>query len=130
MMITDLVKSIYRKQPMKLEDAADLGLCLGLTNIFKLNPLNSNILKKLSYYIFFVEPRHYLILLFLLIPYQQYVPFYNAIKKQENKKDKLYEKIKYVLGWSDKELQLHTSLLNKVIDREYWCNELAVKEEK
>jgi hypothetical protein len=126
MTIFEVVNSIYKKQPMVV-DKLDIGLCIALTNILRLNKNNLLVLKKIVNYLFFIEPKRYLMLLFVSIP-QQTPPFIKGIKKQEEQKeDLLYTKISYILDWSKKELKLYKPLLDKIIDRKYWCSELGVK---
>jgi len=122
----DLINSIYKKQPM---NAVGLESHVGilLNSWLRLNPDNLPALKKINQFLYYVTPQHYLILLFLLIPHRPYPPRYQYIKKKEKEENSLDKKLCYVLGWSKHELEIHRPLLDKVLDRDYWKKELAVK---
>jgi hypothetical protein len=122
----DLIKSIYRKEPMKV-DELDLGICIALTSTLKNDPDNLPILKKLLQVLYYIDPKNYVILLFLSIPRKFSVPFLKGVKKLDKPENVLYNKIQSVLGWSKRELKFHEPILDKIIDKDYWGKELAVK---
>lgn len=125
--IYETVNALYKKEPITIPKI-DVSLCIALTNILKLDTNNLTILKKLTEYLFYLEPKRYIMLLFILLPQKIRVPFLKKIEKvTEEKEDKLYNKIGYVLDWSKKELNIYKFLLDKIIDRDYWCKELACK---
>ena len=129
MNIFSIINSIYKKEQLII-DKIDIGLCIALTNILKLNKNNLIYLKKIISYMFYVEPLRYLMLLFIFIPQNKYPPFIKGIEKIKDKEDLLYNKIAYLYDWGNKELNLQKPILDKVIDRSYWSNQLGVKEKK
>lgn len=129
MNIFNIINSIYKKEIITI-DKIDIGLCIALTNILKLNKNNLIYLKKIIGYLFYVEPLRYLMLLFIFIPQNKYPPFIKGIEKIKDKEDLLYNKIAYLYDWGNKELNLQKPILDKVIDRSYWSNQLGVKEKK
>jgi hypothetical protein len=55
-------------------------------------------------------------------------PFLKRVVKQKEKKiNKLENKIKDVLGWSNREFNRNRNLLEKIIDKKYWNKELGLK---
>ena len=122
----ELINSIYKKEPMNVNGLdSKIGILLNMW--LRLNPKNLPALKRVFPFLYYITPQHYLILLFLLIPYTSYPPRFKFIKKSEKENNSLDNKLCYVLGWSKHELEVHRPLLNKVLDREYWKTELAVK---
>lgn len=125
--IFDIINRIYKKEPLII-DKIDLSLCIALTNILRLNKSNLHYLKSIIHYLFYIHPKRYIMLLFIKIPYYKYPPFIKGTgKKKEEKENKLYNKIQYVLDWSNKELKWNKSILDKIIDKDYWKKELAIK---
>uniref|UniRef100_A0A6M3L1A2 Uncharacterized protein n=1 Tax=viral metagenome TaxID=1070528 RepID=A0A6M3L1A2_9ZZZZ len=122
----DIIKSLYKKEAITV-DKIDLTLCIILTNILKLDTKSLPNLKKIIHYLFFIDPKRYLMLLFIMIPQNKYPPFLKSIKKIEKKDDTLFKKIQYIIDWGDRELEIHKNLLEKVIDRDFWKKELGVK---
>lgn len=89
---------------------------------------NLSILSKLIPYMWLVSPETYFMLLYFNIPKKEKVPFLHKIHKEEKEDNKLFNKIKEVLGWSDKELKLYFSTLEKSIKNvKYWKTQLGVK---
>jgi len=123
----EIIKAIYKKEVLVI-DKIDVTLCIILTNILKLDRNNLPNLKKIIQYLFFIEPKRYIMLLFVGIPKNSYPPFLKKVEKQKpEKNDLLLMKIQYILNWSTRELNRNKLLLDKVIDRNLWKNELGVK---
>ena len=64
-----------------------------------------------------------------MIPKVYRAPFIPWSKKDKPiKEKKVYDKIKYVLGWSQKELERQKPILDKIIltNEKYWKQELGV----
>jgi hypothetical protein len=115
MNIYEIVKGIYKKQPLEV-DKIDVSLCIALTNILRLDLNNLEVLKKLTNYLFFIEPKRFLMLLFIKIPQRLTPPFLKGVSKlKDEKENKDYEKIAYRFNWSKKELLINTQILNKLL---------------
>lgn len=127
MNIFDITNGIYKKEPLVV-DKIDTTLCIVLTNLLKLNKNNIHSIKKIIHYLFFIEPKRYLMLLFIMIPQNLHPPFIKGVKKKEEaKEDLLYKRIGYQFDWSKRELELNRKILDKVIDRDYFKKELGIK---
>lgn len=125
----DLIKTIYTKQ--KIEITEDQGMCIALTRTLAKNPDNLSIVKNLLDYLFYIQPKHYFYLLYFSIAKKNYIPSSIKIEIKEEKENKIYERIKYIFGWSNKELLKNRQILDKVItDKKFWHEELGVKNEK
>jgi hypothetical protein len=122
----DIIYNIYKKEKIAVTKF-DTSLCISLTSVLKNNKNNLQSLKSMIEYLFFIEPKHYVMLLFVLIPKTTFIPFSKKIEKQEKKEDILYNKIAYLFDWGRRELNLYKNLLDKVIDREFWKEELGIK---
>ena len=122
----DIIKSIYGKT--KLDIKVDRNLCILLNRWLSYDKRNLQYLRELVSKEFHtrISPKHYFVLLFLGI-HPGRTPFLGKITKRTYKEDKLFEKIRYVLGWTKRELQDSKNILDKVIDRQYWENELGLK---
>ena len=128
MSIFTIINGIYKKEPLII-DKIDISLCIALTNILKLNKNNCISLKKLIEYLYYLEPKRYIMLLFILIPFTKYPPFCKGVKKiVEEKENKVYSKLSYIFDWSSAELQKNKYMLDKIIDskRSYWESELGI----
>ncbi len=124
--IFSTIKGIYKKEPL-LIDKIDISLCIALTNILRLNKNNLTSLKKAVEYLYYLEPKRYIMLIFILIPFTPYPPFCKGVtKKEEEKEDKVYNKIAYLFDWSKKELELNKPILNK-LDLEGIKKEIGIK---
>jgi len=124
-MFFDVIKSIYRKDKIdvNMDDMPIVSLCKWLS----FDKDNLQVLRRLLPYIFWIEPTHFYYLLFFNIPQKSRVPFLKKIEKEETTKDKLLEKIKYILGWSSKELSYNKAELERLlVNRKHWEKELGV----
>ncbi len=122
--IFEIINKIYKKEPLII-DKIDLSLCIALTNILRLNKNNLHYLKSIIHYLFYINPKRYIMLLFITIPHYTHPPFIKGTgKKIEKKENKLYNKIACLFDWSKSELNYNKNLLDKVIDENYWKKEL------
>jgi len=120
----NIIKSIYMKVPVT--EQFDSGTMIGITNTLRYDVSNIKILKNMIDMLYYLEPRHYLTLLILLIPKKEQVPWLKKVTLQTTEFDSLLGKIQYVLGWTDRELEIYKPYLHN-IDREYWSKQLGVK---
>ena len=124
--LINIIDSIYKKDKIII-DKVDIGLCIALNNVLRLNMNNLIYLKKILKFMFYIEPKRYLMLLFIIIP-QNNKPYFKGVKKSiEQKEDKLYNKIVYIFNWSFKELKRQKPILDRTINREYWSKILAIE---
>ena len=85
------------------------------------------IIKDIVKYIFDLEPKIIFNMLYLAIPRQDRVPFIHKVEKEEIKINDLYLEIAKNLGWSEREIFINKSLLDKVIlpNKTYWRKEFG-----
>ena len=125
----DTIKCLYLKDKRLMPEVIDTQLCLTLNKWLSFDKNNIQIVKKLIPLVYFIEPRHYFYLLYFNIPRQYKVPFLKKPVKNEEKKNlqyEVYQKIRYVLGWSQRELKINKEILDRTIDVNYWKKELGV----
>jgi hypothetical protein len=88
------------------------------------------IIRPLVDYLFYVSGKHFFALLYTHIPKRLEAP---RIKKKGTKinikSDKVLEKIKEVIGWSDLEMEKNMEIVEKAIlkDRTHWQKEFGLK---
>lgn len=129
----DLLKNVYTKEITDSEELAksvNTNLLIGVVKWLSYDVTNLPILKKITNYMFYMEPLHFYYLLLLSVPHRYRPPFLRKHAVESPVKQKrLYEKIKYVLDWSERELRLYNKLLDKVIKskEKYWKGELGLK---
>jgi hypothetical protein len=122
----DLLKTVYNKQ--KLEMCDDIGTCIMLSKTISKDISNNKVIRKVVDYLFYVEPKHYFYLLYFLIPRSNYLPKFVKVEKNEEKENPLVEKIKYVLGWSTKEYNYNSIIIEKLVlcDEKHWKEQLGI----
>jgi hypothetical protein len=128
-MFFDIIKSLYLKTELKVIPESNLSIALN--KWLSLDKDNILTLKRILPYFYYITPEHYYDLLFYSIPQKTKIPFLKKIEKvEEPKENVLFSKIKYVLDWSERELQFNKNILIKLIEpnRTYWEKELGVKE--
>lgn len=123
----DVLKTIYTKEKIEIIDS--VGDNIALTRSLSKNTENLKVLKKIDQYLFTIEPLYYFFLLYFLIKKVNYIPRSIKINKKEESSSLLIEKIKTVLGWSNKELNLNKYILEKtiLIEEKFWKSELGIK---
>lgn len=62
----EIAKTIFYKN--NLDCDIDMGICLGLSGIFKKRAENLPYLKKILPFLFWIDPKHFYYLLFFHIP--------------------------------------------------------------
>ena len=128
--IFNCIKSLYHKKLENIEiKEIEMYQNIAISKWLIYEESNLNILEKVIKYIFYLEPINYFYLLALNLPKLERVPFLHKIEKETIEKNKLFDKIKFTLQWSDKELKLHTKLLEKIIDEVYWGKELGCQKQ-
>lgn len=126
MSFTTLLTSVYNKEKLLVDDI-NIGLCIALSKWLSFDISNIYILNKIVKYMFFVEPETYYYLLYFNISKKQKIPYLSKIDKIEEKEDELMNKIKETLFWSNREYNYHKDILDKIINRDYWSQQLGVK---
>lgn len=123
----DIIKTIYQKNKVNIE--VDTTLCMTLNKWLSFDKDNINIIKNKLNYLFYIEPKHYFYLLFFSIPRKTKIPFFNKIEKDIEKEDKLLNKVKHILNWSEVEIEKNKKILKETIikNSDYWKKELGVK---
>lgn len=123
----DLLKSIYNKNKIKLEEF-DNSLLIGLSRTLSKDKENLNSIKKIIDYLFWIEPIHYFYLLYFHIPKKFRFSFIKT-KKEEKKENKLLNEIKNILNWSKREFIFNENILEKVIlpNKKYWKEQLGMR---
>lgn len=123
----DILNSIYTKKPIGIEP--DIPLTITLTKWLSWDKDNLLSLKKILPYFYYLTPQQYYDLLFYNIPQKSKAPFIKKIEKVEIKEDKVLQKIKKILDWSNRELEFNKSILLKQIniDRKTFEKELGIK---
>lgn len=120
------IKSIYKKQRLNTEEVEHYHN-IALNKWLSYDRDNMPILKEVTKYFFYLSPELYLKLLYLCIPKKEQPPFLHKIEKETSKENIVYEKIKETFQWTDRELKLHSKLLDQVINNKYWSQQLGVK---
>jgi hypothetical protein len=123
--IFDDIKTIYLKRNISLEKR-DTYQNIALVRWLAYDEDNLPYLKKIITYIWYLDANLFYYLLYCNIPKKDTVPYLHKITKEEPKENKLFDKIKETLQWTDKELKLHLKLLEKIINEEYWAKELGI----
>lgn len=120
------IKAIYKKQRINTEEV-EFFHNIALTKWLSYDQDNMKALKKVCKYFFYLTPELYLKLLYLSIGKKEQPPFLHKVEKEVIKENELYNKIRDTLQWSDRELRLHSLLLNQIINVKYWNSQLGVK---
>jgi hypothetical protein len=123
----DILKSIYKKDIKKVDFDPDFRLNVNLVKYLAYDKGNLKSLEKIADYIIYLEPINFFYLLYFNVRNKR-APFLKRVVKQKEKKiNKLENKIKDVLGWSNREFNRNRNLLEKIIDKKYWNKELGLK---
>ena len=124
--IFNSIKSIYKKTCLDTSEVEGFHN-IAIVKWLSLDNDNIRVLEEVSKYFFYLSPELYLKLLYLCIPKKEYPPFLHKVEKETTKENKLYEKIRIALRWTDKDLKVHSKLLDKIIDTKYWKVQLGVE---
>jgi|WetSurSiteA1Bulk_404760.scaffolds.fasta_scaffold50351_3 hypothetical protein len=122
-----LIDSIYTKRKCE-EICNEDWINIQINKCISRDAKNCSIVRSIIDYLFFIEPLHYFYLLFFNIQLAGKAPYFAKIEKQEIKEDKLENKIKYILNWSQRELNKNRIMFNKLIqsNQKYWKEELGI----
>jgi len=122
----NVIRSLYTKNTNS--ETISQELCPTLIKWLSFDKTTIRYLKTLIPFLFYIEPQHFYYLLFFTLP-KSSVPYFKKkdIKKEQEEK-KLVEKIQYILNWSDRELQFHKNVIQKLIlpNKKYWCEEFGL----
>ena len=119
-----IIKSLYEKTtPPNI--SYNIGICMVLSRLLSFDRPNIHKIKQALGYILYIEPAHYIYLLFCLIP-ERPVPFLKNYAKKTSEMPKIYRCIQLYFGWSEKDLKFSKSILDKVIDIKYWKREFGI----
>ena len=122
----DIIKSLYSKDG-RIPEIMDRQMATTLSKWVGYDRFSIDYVKKILPYELYIEPLHYYCLIYLTLP-KKSPPFLKKVERAEPKEDKLLEKVRYVLDWSERELRFNRKILDKVLaDKKYWKKELAVK---
>ena len=120
-----LLNTLYKKDKANVTD--DVGTLIGLTRTLSKDPDNALALKKAVPFMFYLEPLNYYYLLYSLIPKKAYIPKLIKTEKSEEKDNEIFNTVKRVFNWSERELRFSKSILEKVMtDKEYWEKEFGL----
>lgn len=79
-------------------------------------------------YFFYISPKHYYYLLYFSIPIGRlnFRPIPKVVDKSDNL---LLSKVQYILGWTDREIQLSRQILKETVlkDKTKWMTVLGVE---
>lgn len=121
----DIIKSIYKKDKLKYD--MNTGLSIVISKWLSYDTDNINVLQEIVDKMFYINPQHYYYLLYFSIPHKPRAPFLKKVKEEEKEEEsRLYKKIKYILGWSNNELEKNKPLL-KYLNKDYWKVELGIE---
>lgn len=119
------IKSIYKKNKLDTNEVESFHN-IAIQKWLSIDKDNLSVLKSISKYFYYLEPKLYLQLLYLCIPKKEQPPFLHKIEKETKKENELYNKIRDTLRWTDRELKLYSRLLDKIIEPKYWKSQLGV----
>lgn len=123
----DTLKAIYQKSRLP-SFTYDVQMCITLSKLFSLDSTETYKVRKLVEYLFWLEPKHYIYLLYFHISKKLKPPFLNYPKKAVMKENLLFTKVQYILKWSDREMKANKEILELILkDEKYWKKELGVK---
>lgn len=127
----DYIKAVYGKDK-SIKYVADMWVPIYLSKALVQDKDNAEAISKAIEYCLYLTPTNYYYLLFLLIKGKSNYSIRPITKPEEKEEDILIEKIKYILGWSNRECELNKRQLEKTIlsNREYWEEQLAITKKK
>jgi len=108
-----LLNTVYTKTKTNPEAITDSDLIV-INRFLSLYKNNLYYLKIVIRYMFYIKPINYFYLLYFIIPKQYKAPYLKNIKKVKIKKEKKYDEVQELLEWSDRELEYHRYILDKL----------------
>ena len=125
-MIFDIIRAIYQKTQLPNWEY-DIQTCITVSKWISWDQSETTKIRRIIDYIFYISPIHYVYLLYFCVTPKQQVPYLRKPPQVEQKENRLYQKIQYILNWSDRELKVNHKLLDLVIDEKHWKKELALR---
>ena len=122
----EIYKALYQKTPLP-EVEYDMGTCIVMSKWIAKDTSQTSKIHKLLPYMFYIEPKHYIWLLYAHISRKFQLPRFPKKKKDSVKENKVYNRMKELLGWSERELKFQSNILNQVVDQKYWKSEFGIK---
>ena len=122
----DIYKAIYQKTKLPEFDY-DVGTCIVISNWIAKDTSQTLKVKNILPYLFYIEPKHYIYLLYASITKKYQIPRFPKKKKVKEKDNKVYNRMKDLLGWSDRELKFQSNILDQVVDQKHWKKEFGIK---
>ena len=127
----EYIQEVYTKRgSVKELDKADEGwVSIYLNKVLIHDPKNAQIMSKIIDYHLYMKPQEYFYLLCLVIPKDLcYNKFYPKKKVKDEEEDILITKIREVLGWSQREYQLHKNIIERVVlnESDRWSQEFGI----
>jgi len=124
--IFNVIRSVYSKSNIDME--IDNSTNILLVYYLGLDKDNLPTLARIAEFSYYITSDSLFYLIWLSVKGKDKTPFLRGFKRKETEKENsLYEKIRYILGWSQKELDLNRSILDKVIDKSIWKERLGIK---
>jgi hypothetical protein len=122
----DIIQNIYKKDRVPLELTEFVNF-QALTRYLAKDKDNLPIVRKILPYLWYLSPETYYRILYLLIPRKSILPYLARKKEAILEASPLLDKVKTILGYSNKEFNCYKPLLNKVLDKKYWSKQLAIQ---
>jgi hypothetical protein len=124
----DSLVTVYTKEKkIDLSTVNDIGTAIGITKVLSKNERNLPILSKLIDFLFFIEPSHYLCLLFYQIPKVAFVPKSQKVLTNEVEYDIIDVRLKELLHMTQRELAYSKPILDMIItDKKQWKERLGL----
>lgn len=122
----NILQSLYCKDRIDLNP--DIGMNIALMKWLSYDTDNLETLSRIAPFLYYINPKRFFYLLYLSIPPKSKAPFLKRrLKDKTKKEDKVYDKVKYVLNWSTKELEWNKPILELVLIKKDWKRKLGVK---
>jgi uncharacterized FlgJ-related protein len=127
MTFKDYYDKLYKKYKYDID--IDNNWNIVMTKWMGYNQNNIQHLKKVIPYFYYLDPKEYFILLFANIPKCQYPPFLKKIDNAKEKDDLFIDRIKEILGWTNREVEANKEILNMIFvsDIKEWKKRIGVK---
>lgn len=131
MSIFDLIKKLYIKKPITYQEITHLEVkdCIVMINLLTQDPDNLEILKKAIAYLFNISPVCFYMYLYCQIKQRKQCPFLKIPKRTESNNNEMFQKLKFIMGWGERESQENRKFLENIInfDREHFEEKLGIE---
>ena len=123
----ELYKALYNKTKPNVEHI-ESGINICINQWLSLIPSQVPNAKELVDHFFYISPRNYYYLLYFGV--RGSFAFKKKPTALDMNEDLLLRKVQYILGWTDREIQLSSAVLKETIlkDKDKWMELLAVQE--